>query len=440
MRDDVREVVDRLAESRSFAWLRVIEAARLDEPVDVEENVAEVVEPYRWLLGRIGDGLKLTQADYLPPAVVNEAMTTLGWETGWIGKGNREDLTIPVLDLRESAQRFGLVRRYRGRLQVTVAGRKLVDDPQELWWHLAERLPDARSEAERHGGIAYLLFTAAGRPRDDDLLVEALTMLGWRQRSGEPLTDIGAFGAARNTWALFCRLGLVPDKHRWDDPEPAPTAAAVRLARAALIGRGAVRTARPTPQPASRAHAEAVTLTISLRDIDPPVWRQIVAPASLTLRELHAVIQTAMGWRDYHLHMFDVDGVLCGDVEETETSPLGDEETFTVGEAARIGEFTYEYDFGDSWDHDIRVDDISPSVGTDTPRVLAGARACPPEDCGGPSGYSELLEALADPAHEDREHLLEWVGVSWDAEAFDIDATNELLALYDRHTRRRPPR
>ncbi len=434
MRDDVRELVDRLAKSRSFAWLRVIDDARLEEPVEVEDAASEIVEPYRWLLACLGDGVKLTQAGYLPPAIVNGAMAALGWETEWIGKGNREDLTVPVLDLRESAQRFGLVRRYRGRLLVTVAGRKLVD-PQALWWHLAERLPDARSEAERHGGIAYLLLTAAGRPRDDVLLAEALAILGWRDRSGMPVTDIGAFSLARDTWALFRRLGVQPDKDRWDDPEPVPTVAGVRLARAALIGRGP---ARSQPQPSSRPRTEAVTFTISLRDIDPPIWRQVVVPASLTLRQLRAVIQTAMGWQDYHLHMFDVDGVLYGDVEEIETAPLGDGETFTVGEAARVGEFSYEYDFGDSWHHDIRVDDVSPSVGTDTPRVVAGARNCPPEDCGGPWGYADLLDALADPQHEDHDQLLEWVGGEWDAEAFDIDATNELLALYDRHTRMRP--
>lgn len=84
MNDEVTEVVDRLAESRSFAWLRVIDDARLGEPVDPESDPADVVEPYRWLLSRIGEGVKLTQAGYLPPAIVDEAMTASGGTpSGW---------------------------------------------------------------------------------------------------------------------------------------------------------------------------------------------------------------------------------------------------------------------------------------------------------------------------------------------------------------------
>jgi hypothetical protein len=94
-----------------------------------------------------------------------------------------------------------------------------------------------------------------------------------------------------------------------------------------------------------------------LRDITPPIWRRIVVPASLTLRELHAVIQTAMGWDDYHLHLFEIDGVLYGDIEDIQGQPLGDENTFTVGQAAiAVTEFRYEYDFGDSWEHDVVID------------------------------------------------------------------------------------
>jgi hypothetical protein len=176
---------------------------------------------------------------------------------------------------------------------------------------------------------------------------------------------------------------------------------------------------------------------VSLRDTD--VWRRLVAPASLTLRELHAVLQTAMGWEDYHLHLFDVDGVLYGDVEEIEGQPLGDEETFTLAQAAEaVREFVYEYDFGDSWHHDIVIEQAMPSVGTGTPHLVAGAGACPPEDCGGAGGFERLLGVpLADPADEEHEEMLEWVGGSYAPGAFDLEALNAALELYDRHTRRR---
>ena len=190
--------------------------------------------------------------------------------------------------------------------------------------------------------------------------------------------------------------------------------------------------------PPRRTADKAVELTVALRDIEPKIWRRLVVPASLTLRELHAVIQTAMGWEDYHLHKYEVDGVLFGDVEEIQGWPLGEEDSYTVGQAAAaVDEFTYEYDFGDSWEHVIRVERVMASVGADTPRLVDGARACPPEDCGGFPGYEDLLVALADPEHEQHEELLEWVGGEYDPGAFDLAATNANLELYDRQTRQR---
>lgn len=123
------EVVDRLSAARSLPWLRAIDAAGLDARVEAGPDAESVVAPYRWLLQRIGDGVKPTQAGYLPPVVVTDAMTELGWATDWIGKGNREDLTHSVLDLRESAQRFGLLRKHRGQLVPTKLGRSLAEDP-----------------------------------------------------------------------------------------------------------------------------------------------------------------------------------------------------------------------------------------------------------------------------------------------------------------------
>jgi hypothetical protein len=436
----VTEVVDRLTRARSWPWLRVIADARLDQPVEVDTDPAAVVAPYRWLLAAVGGGVTLTQAGYLPPAMVERAMSELDWESQWPGKHNREDLTLPILELRESAQRFGLVRKYKGRLLTTAAARKVADDPQALWWYLANRLPDARSESQRHAGVAFLLLVAAGRARDDSLLAEALAVFGWVDRmTGDRVGASGAFSAARDTWALFRRLGLLAEKARWDDPEPPPTEAARRLARAALIG-AAVST--PETGPVLRLVGgktdQAVQLTITLRHITPPIWRRIVVPASLTLRELHAVIQTAMGWEDYHLHLFEIDGVLYGDIEDFQGQPLGEEDTFTVGQTATaVTEFRYEYDFGDSWEHDVVVDHIVDSVGEDTPRLVDGARACPPEDCGGWPGYDELVEVLADPTHEEYAGRIGWLGGGWDPDAFDLAATNDILAMYDRATRQR---
>src|SRR5690554_2305497 len=108
-----------------------------------------MMRPLTVLLGAVGDGVKLTAAGYLPPAVVEEIFEQLDLGREWIGKGNREDLTYPVLNLREAGQRLKLVRRYKGRLVPTARGRTLAADPVRLWWHVAESLPQGgRGEAD----------------------------------------------------------------------------------------------------------------------------------------------------------------------------------------------------------------------------------------------------------------------------------------------------
>ena len=451
MNSEIVDVVEELRRSRSVPWLRVLDAARLDEPVNDEPDPDAVVSPYRWLLRRVGNGVRLTQAGYLPPAIVSEAMTALGWEDDWIGKHNREDQTLPILQLRETAQVLGLLRKNRGQLLVTKLGERLREHPQQLWWHLAQRLPTVRERAERQAGVLYLLTVAARHPRDDALLAEGMTILGWADgRTRQPISPRGAFSVAADTWSAFRRLGLLPEPARWDDPPEPPTEAGVRLARAALVGpteptstaqsTSTASSAEPEQSPATRVRTgqPMVQLRVSLDYVEPMIWRRLVVPASLTLRQLHAVIQTAMGWEDYHLHMFDVGGVLYGDVEQMDGDEAGDSDTFTVGQAAeRVRKFGYEYDFGDSWRHTIAIEQTMSGAGADTPRLIDGARACPPEDCGGPGGYQQLLEVLADPADEEHETMLEWVGGSFDPEAFDLAGTNELLELYDRHTRQR---
>ncbi|MBS9535471.1 plasmid pRiA4b ORF-3 family protein [Mycobacterium sp. M1] len=111
--------------------------------VDVDTADA-AIRPYLWLLHRVGDdGIKLTQAGYLPPVDVYAAFTELGFDAHWIGAGNREDLTYPVWELRQSAQRIGLLRKYRGRLLATARGRALRDDAVGLRRYIAEQAPGA---------------------------------------------------------------------------------------------------------------------------------------------------------------------------------------------------------------------------------------------------------------------------------------------------------
>ena len=87
----------------------------------------------------------------------------------------------------------------------------------------------------------------------------------------------------------------------------------------------------------------------------------------------------------------------------------------------------YEYDFGDSWEHEILVEKILPGAPTKTVSCVGGARAGPPDDCGSIPGYENLVAAMADPRHPEREQLLEWLGRPYNPEAFNQVALNKLL-------------
>jgi hypothetical protein len=218
---------------------QLIVDAQLDEPVEVDAAAAaRMVHPFTWLLRRVGErGIKLTAAGYLPPAHVAAAFDQLGFDEEWIGKGNREDQTLPVLHLRETTQKAGLLRKHRGELKLTARGRAAVDDPLALWWQLAERMPARKSrEDEFQAGVIQLLAVAAGI--DDVDVVDAtiatiLDAAGWRHRNGAPLS---AWDAAHTTWntrTLLRRLGGLTEQSAVPS-RAEPTADGVTFARAAL--------------------------------------------------------------------------------------------------------------------------------------------------------------------------------------------------------------
>lgn len=170
-------------------------------------------------------------------------------------------------------------------------------------------------------------------------------------------------------------------------------------------------------------------LRIDLAHIKPAVWRRIEVPGKLTLRRLHDLIQMAFDWTDSHLHGFNIDDVIYGPGDQ---DPFGfgteelDERKYRLSAVAGAGSrFTYTYDFGDDWIHAIKVEKVvPPEPGVQYPRCTAGKNAAPPEDCGGPWGYADMLRALKDPNHPERESLLEWTGDDFDPKAFDIEELN----------------
>jgi hypothetical protein len=183
-------------------------------------------------------------------------------------------------------------------------------------------------------------------------------------------------------------------------------------------------------------------LKIALLHVRPPVWRRVVVPDDLTFAQLHRVIQVAMGWEDCHLHRFQVGGQRI-DPHMADPFGFGDDAPSLAEDKIRLRDvldehkkFRYWYDFGDDWLHEITIEKRLPAgPGEDpTPRLVAGRRACPPEDCGGPWGYAELLDALADPKHPQHGEMLEWAG-DFDSEVFDAAAAGRAVAAAVRKRR-----
>ena len=169
-----------------------------------------------------------------------------------------------------------------------------------------------------------------------------------------------------------------------------------------------------------------VQFRIELLFIEPPIWRRIQVPLEYSFWDLHVAIQDAMGWFDSHLHAFRVVG-MAGDIGIPDPDGIDDHDTLP-GWKSRIDEVfaqhrplaSYEYDFGDSWVHEVRFEKVLPAEeGSPYPRCLDGNRRCPPEDSGGPPFYEEFIKAIADKSHPEHDSLLEWVGGAFDPEEFD---------------------
>jgi Plasmid pRiA4b ORF-3-like protein len=174
-----------------------------------------------------------------------------------------------------------------------------------------------------------------------------------------------------------------------------------------------------------RRPAENVIVQIKVKLLGvtkPPVWRRLQVRADTGLDQLHEIIQAALGWENYHMHVFSFGNEEFA-VPDAELG-FSDERRATLGElVGGVGDrFRYTYDFGDDWEHEISVEgllDADPEV--HYPILLAAKGACPPEDCGGPWGYANLREILADPSHDEHQQMLVWLSLD-DASEFDATA------------------
>jgi hypothetical protein len=171
-------------------------------------------------------------------------------------------------------------------------------------------------------------------------------------------------------------------------------------------------------------------LKIVLRDITPPVMRILQIKGNASLGKLHDYIQGAMGWTDSHLHEFIIKGQRYQAEEQmyddVDNPDMFDERDCRINKLLQEGDsFVYIYDYGDCWEHEIKVEKIlPPEDGVKYPICTYGERSCPPEDCGGSCGYENLLVILNDPKHEEHEHYSEWVGEGFDPDKFDLEKTS----------------
>jgi|SRR5579862_1454691 len=184
----------------------------------------------------------------------------------------------------------------------------------------------------------------------------------------------------------------------------------------------------------AKSRSADIVLRVELLGIEPLIWRRVRVASSTSLKQLHDVLQLVMGWQDMHLHEFLAGELLIGmmDIDDPPEN-LQDENAWSLEQLLKTGvsEFEYHYDFGDDWQHRLIIEPAGRGrAGGSGALCLAGENACPPEDVGGPPGYAEFLQALADPKHQNHKQYLDWLGGIWDPRGFDLNRVNrELRAL-----------
>ena len=168
-------------------------------------------------------------------------------------------------------------------------------------------------------------------------------------------------------------------------------------------------------------------LKVTLLHSQPPIWRRLQVDSGVTLDQLHHTLQVVMGWTNSHLHGFRVVQPGQGGARRLLPIESADEKATRLGTLLRRPKdwFVYDYDFGDSWEHEVLLEQVVPrSSPARYPMVLAGRGACPPEDVGGLPGYYHFLEAIKDPKHPEHEDMMEWAGKDFDSAAFDVAEVN----------------
>jgi DNA invertase Pin-like site-specific DNA recombinase len=264
----------------------------------------------------------------------------------------------------------------------------------------------ALARERQREGIALAKQRGAYQGRKNALSSSQVADLCLRAENGEQKASLArAFGISRETVYKYLRLPRSPSV---EPRSPVPNEVTPQASM--LV----------PPVPESAPTFSVWRLKVELLGVTPRVWRRFDTFSDVNLTELHYFLQGVMGWDLAHLFSYDRDGVQIS----THTRRLCD--------VCRVGDvLTYTYDFGDNWKHLVTVEKtVTAPVGT-YPRLLAGRNACPPEDCGGPWDYKEMLKVLAGRSSSRKRELVEWLGKKrFDAKAFDISKAAKRLDEY----------
>jgi hypothetical protein len=311
---------------------------------------------------------------------------------------------------REWAKRPGIGAYARQWLRSR--GEKVAEDPADEAWLAVEAL-------------SVMLDTLA------DTVPPFLLQAMLAQQAGEEVAeaaDLLLHSGHPRAQDVVARLTGRPDLAAAHGP------ASARRSRPGRSG-GSGATGRSSGQRGRRSESgtPVYQLKITLRGASKPqVWRRVLVPADSTLLDLHGVIQQAMGWDDYHMHVFSTGRQEYGS-PDPELGHASDRKVRLSQVLTKPGDrLRYTYDFGDDWEHDIVLEETRAAVPGETyPSCAAGKGACPPEDCGGAWGYAELKEILADPSHEDHQDMLDWLGLDtgedFDPTEFSVTEVNARL-------------
>ncbi len=429
---------------------------------DVDPESIEAVDFYRNVVDLLNllkaeQPLKLTQQGNLPVFFCKKlvGMGAAGPDTRWLKEhGMRGEMDCHHIHLINILCRTaGLTRKVHGKISLTkqgegyLSGKKSLDLYKLLFFKYARRFnwgyedgyPEAGAVQAGFAFSIYLVSRYGEEPAGAEFYADKFAaafpfIMGAFPGSAfwTPPQQFLRCYSLRTFERFLCRFGLVEVR-----TEGAGTDRPTLIAKSDLFGKlirfrqGAARKgARAESAGCGKRFKHVYQFKITLRETRPSVWRRIQVPETYTFWDLHVAIQDAMGWFDGHLHQFVMRDparggeVFIGIPDEDFPSMIptlaGWRHRISDWFSAERSSARYDYDFGDGWEHDVRLEGILPrDEAAEYPVCVDGEMACPPEDVGGTGGYEDFLKILADPSSDEYESMLEWVGGEFDPADFD---------------------